>query len=95
VPSLGAAGAVAVALVGVAVLVTVEVSVLVALVVLVVEESLLPLSLPPQAAVSVLRAITAAIPAAAEKRRVVRVSIMVNTPFVGSNPCWRVLPILM
>ena len=40
------------------------------------------LSLPPQAAVSVLRAITAAIPAAAENRRVVRRSVIVCPRFV-------------
>jgi hypothetical protein len=74
-----------------AMVVVVVVSVVVE-VVLVDEEVLLPLSLPPHAAVSVLRAITAAIPAAAESRRGIRVSVMVNAPFCVANPSGRAYP---
>ena len=45
--------------------------------VVLVEESVL-LSLPPHATVSVLKAIVAAIPTATEKRRCVRLSVMVT-----------------
>ena len=56
------------------VMVVVAVVVVVEVVVLVLEEPLS--SLPPHAAVSVLRAMTAAMPAAAENRRVFWVSVM-------------------
>jgi hypothetical protein len=82
VPSDGAAGAVAVSL---GVVVAVVVVVVVVDVVLLVEESPLP-PLPPHAAVSVLRAITAAMPAVVAIRRGVRVSVMVSAPFVVANP---------
>jgi hypothetical protein len=56
--------------------VVVVASVLVLVVVLVVEEDP-PLSLPPHATVNVPAAIAAAIPATTEKRRGIRVSVMV------------------
>jgi hypothetical protein len=46
--------------------------------VVVVVDEVLPLSLPPQATVSVPAAIAAAIPATTEKRRGIRVSVMVS-----------------
>jgi hypothetical protein len=55
----------------------VVVAVVVVVVVVVVDE-VLPLSLPPQATVSVPAAIAAAIPATTEKRRGIRVSVMVS-----------------
>jgi hypothetical protein len=76
--------------VGVAVVVAVVVVVVVVLLVL---EEPLPL-LPPHAAVSVLRAITAAIPAAAEKRRVFLVSVMVSTPYLRVETHQCVEPLL-
>jgi hypothetical protein len=76
--------------VGVAVVVAVVVVVVVVLLVL---EEPLPL-LPPHAAVSVLRAITAAIPAAAEKRRVFLVSVMVSTPYLPVETHQCVEPLL-